>query len=49
MKSLYRIFFCMFTIAIFSSCEPEEISSDIQAEGNDTYMGTGNQEGDIIE
>lgn len=52
MKSLAQIFFCIFTIAIFYSCEPEELSSDSENEvelSDNTYMDTGNQEGDIIE
>lgn len=52
MKRLNGVFFCIFIIAIFYSCEPEELSSDTQGEAevlNNTYMGTGNQEGDIIE
>lgn len=52
MKNLSRIFFCIFIIAIFYSCEPEELSSDINNEvefSDSIYMSTGNQEGDIIE
>jgi len=32
MKNLAQLFFCIFTVSILISCEPEEISKDIDAE-----------------
>lgn len=45
MKNLSKFIFCTFAIALFYSCEPEdlEISSESQLT-SDFYSGTGDQE-----
>lgn len=45
MKNLTRIFFCTFAIAVFYSCEPEELEVSSNSDLNsDYYSGTGEQE-----
>lgn len=51
MKNLARIFFCTFSLALFFSCEPEEMPVDPQSEIVDdkfNEMGdTGDQKDEI--
>lgn len=45
MKNLTKIFFCIFTTAIFFSCEPEEMEIASESDANpEFYSDTGNQE-----
>lgn len=45
MKNLTRLFFSMFVIALFYSCEPEDMEISSESELNsDYYSGTGDQE-----
>lgn len=45
MKTLTRIFFCIFAVASFYSCEPEELEISSKSETDlDYYSETGDQE-----
>lgn len=53
MKTLSRFFFCTFTVALFFSCEPEEmpmepIGNNEEIAPTEIFGDTGNQ-GDVID
>lgn len=47
MKTLTRIFFSTFVIALFYSCEPEEIPANQEPEKT-VFADTGDQEGEVV-
>lgn len=53
MKTLSRFFFCIFTVALFYSCEPEEmpmepVGNNEEIAPTEIFGDTGNQ-GDVID